>query len=531
VRKRCTKGKSCGATCITQSDRCVLELGPIISKSITQIRSKLGVVKLYDQVREQKVKGFQGKFNRIRKELKQEVGGQIRASRDVLELKKRLQKEGLLPKSAKSDNIADIFMRGIEAGKKEKEAQRAPSVPSDLKRQIAALGAPRQLERSPGARTRTPMNVQQDLKGIITSAKKGETELIFDDISRMLRGETPKNIQVASAAGPEGFKARLKPSGVTTGNTQWAREDAKDFDSALKIIRKEGDSSYKGWEDSYRSGARKIGEGSYGTVIRNSDGTFIKRGDISDTEASLIKRLGEKDLGPKLIAASINGKAQYHDEDFVNIKKGRIAMNEVEGKPIGNADGTKKLGGGITASDAYWKAMADLHRMGIAHNDAHIDNILVDKNGKGRWVDLGLAQASPKAALAEALGVFGSTLQNVDPYRNMPSNAAGHLYKRDGQLGNWQTARWDGTGVPAFQKLIRAGKSKEAEEKYPLLYRVYENRRDVQYKLIKQFDRAEVASIMEHGIRSPLDSYTKGPWAKMTDEQAQSYLNMLYDGI
>jgi hypothetical protein len=241
--------------------------------------------------------------------------------------------------------------------------------------------------------------------------------------------------------------------------------------------------------------------------------------------------LGAKDLGPKLIAASINGKAQYHDEDFVDIKKGRIAMGEVSGKPIGDADGTKKLGGGVSASDAYWKALADLHRMGIAHNDAHIDNIIVDKNGKGRWVDLGLAQASPKAALAEALGVFGSTIQNVDPYRNMPSDAAGHLHKREGQVGNWQTARWDGTGVPEFQRLIRSGRSNEAEAKFPLLYKVYENRRDVQYGLLKQMDRAEVASLMQHGIRSPLESYTKGPWAKITDEQAQNYLDQLYDGL
>ena len=43
-------------------------------------------------------------------------------------------------------------------------SKRAPSVPSDMKRELAALGAPRQLERSPGAKTRTPRAVAQELK-------------------------------------------------------------------------------------------------------------------------------------------------------------------------------------------------------------------------------------------------------------------------------------------------------------------------------------------------------------------------------
>jgi hypothetical protein len=508
---------------------------------------------LYAHVKEQKIKGFQQKFNNIRGQLKKDIGGQVHKTADVLELKKRLQEAGLLPKSKKSEDLGGIFKGLVEKGKED----RAPSLPSDLKRQLAALGgeekkltgpmtrynrrvaeaeeaakrgekaAPvegRKLERSPQEETKTPQKV----------LKKGDTDLLFDDISRLMRGETPRNIEVASAPGFEGFKARFlgtpTPLGATTGNTRWAREDAQDFDGALGKVRREGEKGYKGWEDSYKSGARKIGEGSYGTVIRNPDGTFVKRGDISDTEAALIKRLGDVDLGPKLRAADINGPAQYHKEDFVNVRNGRIAMEEVPGKPIGTSSPTRKFGG-VTASDAYWKAMADLHRMGIAHNDAHIDNILVDKNGKGRWVDLGLAQASPKAALAEALGTFGNTLQNVNPYRNMPSDAAGHLHKREGGVGNWQTARWDGTGVPAFQNLRRQGKLREAEQTFPTLTRVFDNRNAVQYALLKQFSRDEVAAIVDHGIRSPLESYTKGPWAKMTDEQAQTYLNQLYDGI
>jgi hypothetical protein len=40
-----------------------------------------------------------------------------------------------------------------------------------------------------------------------------------------------------------------------------------------------------------------------------------------------------------------------------------------------------------------------------------------------------------------------------------------------------------------------------------------------------------VSSIIDHGIRSTPESYTKGPWAKLTDKQALEILNILYDGI
>lgn len=514
--KRCTKGKSCGATCITKSDRCVLELGPVVSESLTKVRSKLGVVKMYYKVRDQGVKGGQARFERIRKEFANEIGGRIDKTKDLIELKKRVQEEGLLPKTKKSEDLGDIFKGLIEQGRKE----RAPSVPQDLKAQLAALGgAPRQLERSPGAKTKTPP----------AALKKGNTENMLDDISKILRGESPSFIQMASAPGFEGFKARFLESptqtgGSATGNTRWARSDAKDFDMDLGKVRREGSKSYNGWEDSYASGARKIGEGAYGTVMRNPDGTFVKRGAISDTEALIMKRLGDIDLGPKLKAADINGEHPYQKENFVDIRNGRIAMGEVPGKPLGSAKADTKFGG-KNAADVYWKAMADLHRQGIAHNDAHIDNILVDKNGKGRWVDLGMAQLSPKAALAEALGIF-PTLKGGDDVTTS-GGAKGE--------GNWQTKRWDGTGVKELQRARDKGGQTWTEmmQRFPVASRVWENKPDVVYELKRMgLDVNEINSMIYHGIRSPLDSYDKADgFGRITDQQAQKLLDILYDGI
>jgi hypothetical protein len=54
----------------------------------------------------------------------------------------------------------------------------------------------------------------------------------------------------------------------------------------------------------------------------------------------------------------------------------------------------------------------------------------------------------------------------------------------------------------------------------------------IQYKLADMgLSKSEISSIIDHGIRSPLETYTKGAWAKLTDKQAQEVLNTLYDGI
>lgn len=572
--KRCTKGKSCGATCIDRSERCVLELGPVISKSLTKVRSRIGVVKLYEQARQHKAKGFAAKFNRIRGELKKEIGGQVRQTRDVLELKNRLQQEGLIPKTKKSeDDLGGIFAKQIEAGKKVESKKEPAPLPSDLRNQLFALPAPKTLQPSKG---------------------KGETDLIMDDISRLLRGSAPQNLQIASAGNEAGIRAKVKPTEVrkverqlesalgskarpsmnvdqlreaaareanalslrwdkataaaerkdirarmdkleaaiaradelnatATGNTRWARVEAKDHDDALGKVRREGSKTYNGWSDSYGSGATKIGEGSYGTVIKNPDGTFVKRGDISDTEAALIKRLGERDLGPKLIAADINGPGQYHKEKAVDIKNGRIAMGEVKGDPIGAAAGPGKQFNGKNAADIYWKAMAELHRMGIAHNDAHIDNILVDEKGKGRWVDMGLAQASPKAALAEAMGIF-KPLKGGDDM-SVPSGATGD--------GNWQTRRWSGTGVSTAESMKVLGQWSEFQQRFPVASRVWDNKEKVIGKMKDMgMDVNEINSIINHGIRSSPTSYTRSDgFNRITDDQAQELIKTLYDGI
>ena len=41
IKKGCRKGKSCGATCIDPRERCVLELGPLVSPAMGKVSNML----------------------------------------------------------------------------------------------------------------------------------------------------------------------------------------------------------------------------------------------------------------------------------------------------------------------------------------------------------------------------------------------------------------------------------------------------------------------------------------------------------
>ena len=435
MRKRCSKGKSCGATCIDPRERCVLELGPLISTTLKKAR------RLISLDREEFVKG-----------MKEMGAGSLSAAAGA---------RNLFPSSS-------------------------GSMPSDLKAALKALPPP------PGESDKTSVNVRKDisnvLKGVITDA---------------------------------------------TGNTKWARDDAKDFDSNLGKVARVGDKQYADWKDSYDKGSTKIGEGSFGTVIRNPDGTFVKRGAVSSTEAQIINRLGKIDLGPKLIAADINGLHQYMASPGVSVRDGRIAMSGVEGKPLGVRSSTYTKFNGEYAPNVYWKAMAELHRQGIAHNDAHPDNIMVDNKGKGRWVDLGLAQSSPKAALAEVLGSFTGP-KGQKPVDATPPTVMNSSIRVEPGKGNWQTRRWAATGIEDLELNRKNPKFlKEYREEMPVLAKILDNSSRVNDVLKTKYKMSDedIETLYTTSIRSPISSYNQGVWGKLTDKQAQDLINQVYEGV
>lgn len=293
----------------------------------------------------------------------------------------------------------------------------------------------------------------------------------------------------------------------------------KNFDSSS--ARKEGDASYKGWEGSYDSGTKKLGQGTFGTVVLNPDGTVVKRGIISDTEAAIIKKAGDAGVSAKLIAAEIGPKNGIKTSAPVQMHDGRIAMTKVEGKPAEQVAG--QTFNGVTAADSFWKARAALHKTGIAHNDMHSDNVLVDNKGKGTVIDLGFAQDSPKAALSEALGAFKA-----------PS--AGTAIPGVGkQKGDWQVRQWNGSAGFRLQDVENQGLNSKAGAKLlkeaPYLHKIYSQNLPKVFAEMKKmgYSDDEIKTIAITGIKNKLDAYEKGPWTKMTDADALKLTNILYE--
>jgi hypothetical protein len=587
-RKNCKRGKSCSATCIDSGEYCLVDLPWVTSNAMGKLKNRISTAKSAPDNRTQELRdrGFK-------------TAGAKRIA--------QAERDAAAGKKVEIDKAPRIVDKEPgQKGRTSKQAERSAAIKAENPRRSISLDREEQAKayRDMGMKTKDAVaQAKSDIPSEKSPAKKnrGSTSLAMSDVERIMRGEEPKHIRIASAANEEGFKIRSKeksqmaqlqsvlklgsltrqeigrdysgliaeaknlksniqkdikeaekngdsakvsslnkrladvdkaikgPNTAATGNTKWGREDARDADNRLagEKLTRVGDKSYNKWEESYGPGSRKLGEGSYGTAMLAADGkTVVKRGDIATTEAGILDKVGKADLGPKLLAADIDGKP-LGQMPGVEMKDGRIAMGVVPGKEMGrDADINTRYGPNkISAPDVYWKAMADLHRLGIAHNDAHIDNILVDDKGKGRWVDLGAAQANPKAALAEAMGIF-SPLKGGDAI-SVPSGATG--------TGNWQTKQWDGTGVKQAERAKQAGGETWSKFKrdYPVASRVWDNRIFAIDNMKKMgLDVNDINSIIAHGIRSTPESYGKSDgFGRLTDAQAQKILNTLYEGI
>lgn len=492
MRKRCSKGKSCGATCIDPQERCVLELGPLISSTIKKAR------RLISLDREEFIKGM--------KEMGAGSLSAAKGARDLFpsdpkslpsDLKAALK--ALPPPPTTTSEVRKDIARLV------KEASASPSDPASFKLSGASSFTPSELSK---------LRQFQDLQFLL------QPPVVLE--GRQLSRPPERSRQISN----------INKLGVSaTGNTRWARDDAKDSDINLGKVVRVGDKKYDGWKDSYGTGSTKIGEGAYGTVIRNPDGTFVKRGAVSSTEAQIMARLGKVDLGPKLIAADINGIHQYMAAPGVSTRDGRIAMTGVKGNEMGTSTMSFTKFNGEYAPNVYWKAMAGIHRLGIAHNDAHPGNIMVDDKGKGRWVDLGLAQSSPKAALAEVLGAFkgptGKGGSNTMPSENSSLRAAP-------AQGNWQTRRWPASGITALERSQNdPAKLAEYRKDMPIVAKILDNQSRVNELLKTKYklDDKDIETLYTTSIRSPISSYNKGVWGKLTDKQAQDLINQMYEGV
>lgn len=231
-----------------------------------------------------------------------------------------------------------------------------------------------------------------------------------------------------------------------------------------------------------------IGQGAMGKV-KLTEGPppgVTKQGKIGEFEAAAIKRLEGSGVTPTLHGAVVSGQAKRVSGGLgghVREAQGYLGMSRMAGKPYGDQRWQMTPAEKAKAVDEYLGVRKAIHTRGVAHNDMHGGNFFYDKaTGKGGLVDFGLAQISPKAALIEALG----TTNGRDWQANRMS------------VGDYST------------RTVR---------------RFVANAQNVRDKMEKDFGVRVNAE-----IRSPMDR-VNGIFGKMTDQDAERYINELYDGI
>ena len=429
------------------------------------------------------------------------------------------------------------------------KVERAPSVPGTLKKELAALAARDQQLAKPKS-GKDPLygnwskdTLQKHRNLLVERAPAGtkrneEIERIDNELARRSdtkkpQTETPGTMtklwalvnSVQGSAEPQSRAARAKALGEEEGtlvrnkntaastNTKWHRQDAKDFDSDFKPTQTLGNKKYD-WSESYGPGTKELGSGSFGQVMKTKGPPplAVKRGEVGKDEAALIDKVGKADLGPKLVSGQVSvSKFAKPDE---TIHAGRLAMTIVPGRDLNDRKAEERVGN-TTVGDAFWKARGDLHRLGVAHNDMHPGNVFVDSKGKGRFVDMGMAQNNPKAALSEAMGAF-------EPHKewNVPTRV-NDIGEPD--RGDWQVKRFkDMTGV-------RSKFPSDAPETYR---KINSNRIDLENRMRRDgLSNEEIGQVMGSGIRNKESVYKDGVWTKISDEQAKSYIDDLYKGV
>jgi len=449
-------GKPCGASYISHNKVCRIGLPTAVNDALNKASHQVGIVELINAAKHVGGKGAMGKAIAIRQQLRQEnPGGNLKKGEHGRELKRRLEDAGLLPKKPEKPGVS--LEKKVEALAPPIKVNSAPPIPSYLLRELRELAARDQQLENP----KTPS----------------------------IKPEAIVKTGVGSAS----------------RDTQYAKSDAVYFDRDFKPASRQG-GTYD-WNETTKPGTKKIGEGSFGTVLmtKGPPPVAVKRGEVSSKEADIIEKVGKADIGPRLIAGETakGGRTEYG----VNLKNGRIAMSVVPGTPLMDMSGYTQVGN-TTAGNAYWAARASLHRIGIAHNDMHPGNLLIDETGKGRWVDMGLAHNHPGAALAEALGVL-----------QKPAGAVGV-----GE-GDWQGKKWasyTGNSDGRIQ-LTAPDNLKRMQENH--------NTKVLPFLRSKGLDNDEIGEVMTLGIRAKPSQYTTGGFAKLSDSDALQAINLLYDGI
>jgi hypothetical protein len=126
--------------------------------------------------------------------------------------------------------------------------------------------------------------------------------------------------------------------------------------------------------------------------------------------------------------------------------------------------------------------------------------------------------------LSEALGAFS------------PPSAGTAIPGIGKQKGDWQVLDWNGNAGLRLKDVNNQGLNSKVGAKLlkeaPYLHNIYSQNLPKVFAEMKKmgYNDDEIKTIAITGIKNKLDAYEKGPWARMTDADAQKLTNILYDG-
>lgn len=505
-RRKCVTGKNCGGSCINRMRTCRIELRLSYQEALkkyvgaVQGRKTITIPETLPDGKEELMA------------LRQKVANAYILEND--ESKAKILADKLYEIDAKYLKIKDTpfdMPEGREeviALRREKLSQflkyvrgqkNDPVAKKKLGAEIDALDAKYQKFKNEDRKLKDGLKIKDSL---------ASDKMLPSEQMALLKARGPIFVRYNRAQNPsEKKKLKDQLDEISRKYQTFKNQDARVIDAkfdenlATKKIKKIGDAV--DFEQSKVKGSKVLGAGSYGQVVKTATGNQAhKRGDIGKEEVKALEIAAAAGLGPKFYGAELDGLGKEK-----GTKLGRLAMEALDATPLGEREPNSKINGRL-AADIYWETRAGVHRLGIQHGDMHHQNVLVDKNGKGKVIDMGLAKVSPRAALSEALGVFGNG-------------------------GDWQARRWNSTGG-SLLKEVEKGKVSIADFAYkaPLLKKVYDNNMTV-YKAMQEagLSLEDIKNITNTKIRSPDKDYTTGSFAKIDDQQAMKFINMLYDGV
>ena len=146
-----------------------------------------------------------------------------------------------------------------------------------------------------------------------------------------------------------------------------------------------------------KSPGKLIGEGASGKVYDVGDGVVVKVGQISKREIKAMDQLKSLPEVPRVIGT---------DMSAIKNKRAILAMSKVPGFPLSS------IGEGEIEEHAWNNTLTTIrkiHKLGIAHNDLHSNNVFYDPNSqKFSIIDFGQATFNNPAKQIEDLKLISS---------------------------------------------------------------------------------------------------------------------------